>query len=67
MTPMQHAVTSEPPSSEPPRTETPSTEKAYGDRYFKTMILPGFGIAPILPVWLTERVSRLFKRVTSSH
>lgn len=57
----------QPPLSEPRRPEsaaTGTTGKAYGDRNFKPANLPGLGSGKILPVWLSDRLNRLFARAT---
>lgn len=48
-------------------TATDRTEKPYGDSYHKPVIVRGRLKSPILPVWLSSRLSRLFKRPTPTH
>jgi hypothetical protein len=59
---MEPSTASQPPASELPRadaTETSRTEKAYGDRHFKPMKVPGLvGTGPILPEWLRKPFRR---------
>ncbi|MGH2905132.1 MAG: hypothetical protein ACRDK7_16345 [Solirubrobacteraceae bacterium] len=63
---MEHTTVSQSSPSEPHSADTTTPEKAHGDRNFAPQILPGLGSGQILPVWLSERLSRLFKRATSS-
>lgn len=35
--------------------------------YFPSMTVPGLWSGPIIPLWLTSRLRRLFKRTTPSH
>ncbi len=70
MSAMEPSAANQPPASEPARTDataTGSTEKPYGDRYFKPVITPGLAKGPLLPEWLSSRLSRLFNRITPSH
>jgi hypothetical protein len=47
---------------------TPETDMAPGTFDIPSQILPGlFDSGPVLPVWLTDPVRRLFKRATPSH
>jgi hypothetical protein len=48
-------------------TQTGKIEKPYGDHYHKPVITPGMLKSPIFPVWLTSRLSKLFRRATSTH
>ncbi len=61
----------EPPASEPPRTDTGETFFKTPDAppgfHFRQVIMPGVASSPILPEWLSSRLSRLFKRATPSH
>lgn len=64
-------TTSQSPASEPERadgTETGKTAKPkpYGD-YHKPVIVKGMLKSPILPVWLSKRLSKLFKLATPTH
>ncbi|MGH2902409.1 MAG: hypothetical protein ACRDK7_02270 [Solirubrobacteraceae bacterium] len=58
------------PASEVPHTdtaETDPTEKAYGDFHLPPQILPDLvRSGPIMPVWLSKRLNRLFRR-TDTH
>jgi hypothetical protein len=61
MSAMEPSTTSQPPASEPVAPDTTET-KAYGDRHFKPVVTPGLGGRPLLPEWLRNRLSKLFKR-----
>jgi len=70
MSAMKPSTASQASASEPERadaTQTVKTEKAYGDHYHKPVIVKGIFKGPILPVWLSSRLSKLFKRATPTH
>jgi len=69
---MERSTASPPSAPDPSRadaTEVGVTKKvkAHGDRNFEQTILPSLGSGPVLPLWLSSRLSKLFKRVTASH
>ena len=60
---MESTTTSQPSVPEPPRTdgtETGRTEKAYGDRNFRPMTLPGL-VGPDFP--FPPSVAKLFRKL----
>ncbi len=74
MSAMEHSTASEAPAHGDTHTVNPKTDptkKAYGDFHLPPSILPGLGYGfssgQILPAWLSDRLSRLFKRATHSH
>jgi hypothetical protein len=59
MSAMKPSATGQPPASEPVRA---TKTKAHGDRHFKQVKMPGVASSPILPDWVHNRLSKLFRR-----
>jgi hypothetical protein len=68
MRPMEHSTVGQPSVSEPLDRDAAKTDEAERTRLIGHTTLPSLGSGPIFPFsWIFSRLSKLFKRLTSSH